>query len=119
MARRLGLNAKSKFSDSALLIIQLCKTLPILLTYFLFVDNFFSSIKLFKTLRSLEIAASEIAKKKSDFPKKLLAFRDVTSKKINWSLQTHMIVDGVFCLSWIDNNPVQFMTTSHLVEDLS
>ena len=86
---------------------------------FLICRQFFSSIKLFKTLRSLGIAASGTAKKRSGFPKKLLAFRDVASKKIDWGLQTHMIVDGVLCLSWVDNNPVQFMTTSHLVEDLS
>ena len=119
MARRLGLDARSKFSDSALLIIHLCKIFLTSLTYSLFVDNFFSSIKLFKTLRSLGIAASGTAKKRSGFPKKLLAFRDVASKKIDWGLQTHMIVDGVLCLSWVDDSPVQFMTTSHSVEDLS
>ena len=118
-AGRLGLDARSKFSDNALLIIQLCKTLPVLLTFFLFVDNFFSSIKLFKTLHSLGIATSETAKKRSSFPKKLLLFRDMASKKIDWGLQTYIIVNGVLCLSWVNNSSVQFMTISYSVKNLS
>ena len=118
-ARQLGFDARSKFSDSALLIIQLCKTLPAK-SYTLFVDNFFSSIKLFKALRTLGIAACGTAKKGSGFPKELLAIRDVATKTRDWGRQASMIIDDeVLCMSWIDNNAVQYMTTSHSLEDLT
>ena len=72
MARKLKLNAKSKFSDSAHLVIQLCKTFFILLIYFLFIDNFFNSIKLFKNLYFLRIIVSETVKKSPTFSKNCL-----------------------------------------------
>ena len=124
------------FSESALMIVQIMKELPTSLTYTLFIDNFFSSTKLFKELRSLGIFACGTAKKGSGFspywrsetwltqdilgfPPELLAFRDVANKRNHWGLQNHMYVDGVLCLSWIDNSPVQFMTTSHSIADLT
>lgn len=71
------------------------------------------------TLRSLGIAACGTAKKGSGFPKELLAFRDVASKNKNWGLQAHMIVDKIMCMSWVDNNSVQLMSTNHSIDDFS
>ena len=100
-------------------MIQLCKELPSSLNYHLFCDNFFTSTKLFKALRSIGIAASGTAKKGSGFPEELLAIRDVTSKGKDWGLQAHMVVDDeVLCLGWVDNNGVQYMTTGHSPQDL-
>ena len=109
-ARQLGFLAKDGLSDSALLVIQLCKKLPEPLNYTLFCDNFFTSTKLFKALRSLGIAACGTAKKGSGFPAKLLALRDVAIKSKHWGLRASTTVDEVLCLGWVDNNTVQLMT---------
>ena len=118
-ARQLGFLIKDGLTLSALVVIQLCKELPPLLNYHLFCDNFFTSTKLFKALRSIGIAASGTAKKGSGFPEELLAIRDVTSKGKDWGLQAHMAVDDeVLCMGWVDNNGVQYMTTGHSTQDL-
>ena len=102
----MGFDDQSKFSDSALLIIQFCKTFPAKL-YTLFVNNFFSSIKLFKAFCTLRIAACDTAKKRLDFSKKLLAIKDVAIKTKDWGWQASMIMDDeILCMSWIDNNAV-------------
>ena len=117
--RQLGFLPKDKLTPSALLVIQLCKELPSSLNYHLFCDNFFTSTKLFKALRSIGIAASGTAKKGSGFPEELLAIRDVTSKGKDWGLQAHMVVDDkVLCMGWVANNGVQYMTTGHSPQDL-
>ena len=86
IVRQLGFLPKDKLSPSALLVIQLCKELLSSLNYHLFCDNFFTSTKLFKALRSIGIAASGTAEKGSGFPGELLAIRDVTSKGKDWGL---------------------------------
>ena len=117
-ARQLGFLAKDGLSDSALLIIQLCKTLPEPLNYTVFCDNFFTSTKLFKARRSLGIAACGTAKKGSKFPAKLLALRDMTIKSKHWGLRASTTVDEVLCLGWVYNNTVQSMTTRHHPREL-
>ena len=117
-ARQLSFLAKDGLSDSALLVIQLCKTLPEPLNYTLFCDNFFTSTKLFKALRSLGIAACGTAKKGSGFSAKLLALRDVAIKSKHWGLRASTTVDEVLCLGWVDNNTVQLMTTRHHPREL-
>ena len=117
--RQLGFLPKDKLTPNALLVIQLCKELPSSLNCHLFCDNFFTSTKLFKALRSIGIAASGTAKKGLGFSEELLAIRDVTSKGKDWGLQAHMVVDDkVLCMGWVDNNGVQYMTTGHSPQDL-
>ena len=116
--REMGFLAKDGLSDSALLVIQLCKTLPEPLNYTLFCDNFITSTKLFKALRSLGIAACGTAKKGSGFPAKLLALRDMAIKSKHWGLRASTTVDEVLCLGWVDNNTVQLMTTRHHPREL-
>lgn len=68
----------------------------------------------------MRIAACGTAKKGSGFPKELLAIRNVATETKDWRRQASMIVDDeVLCMSWIDNNAVQYMTTSHSLEDLT
>ena len=69
-ARQLGFLIKHGLSDSALVVIQLCQTLPEPLNYVLFCDNFFTSTKPFKALRSIGIAACGTAKKGSGSPER-------------------------------------------------
>ena len=101
------------------MVIQLCKQLsPAFGGYILYTDNFFTSTKLFKALRTLGIGACDIAKSGSGYPSSLLAIRDATTKKNNWGLEAHTVVDGVLCMAWVDLNTVQLMTTAYNISDI-
>jgi hypothetical protein len=62
-------------------MIQLCKSLSANQSYALFVDNFFTSAKLFKALKTLNIEACETAKVESEFSKQLIRLRAAATKK--------------------------------------
>lgn len=120
-AKELGFAAKLKLAPTALLIIQLCKLLtPLNGGYILYTDNFFTSIKLYKCLRSIGIAACGTAKAGSGFHPSLLAIRDAATKKKDWGLKAYTVVDDeVLCLAWVDNNTVQLMTTAHSISEVN
>ena len=66
----------------------------------LFVNIFFSSIKLFKVFCILKIAACNIVKKRLSFLKKLLAIKNIATKTKDYNQQANMIVDNkVFCIN--------------------
>ena len=101
------------------MVIQLCKQLPPSSGgYILYTDNFFTSTKLFKALRTLGIGACGTAKSGSGYPPSLLAVRDATTKKNNWGLKAHTVVDEVLCMAWVDLNTVQLMTTAYDISDI-
>ena len=101
------------------MVIQLCKQLPPSSGgYILYTDNFFTSTKLFKALRTLGIEACDTAKSGSGYPPSLLALRDAITKKDNWGLKAHTVVDEVLCMAWIDLNTVQMMTTAYSISDI-
>ena len=101
------------------MVIQLCKQLPPAFgEYILYTDNFFTSTKLFKALRTLGIGACDTAKSGSGYPPSLLAIRDATTKKNNWGLEAHTVVDGVLCMAWVDLNTVQLMTIAYNISDI-
>jgi hypothetical protein len=68
-------------TSTALLMIQLCKSLFADQSHALFVDNFFINAKLFKVLKTLNIEASETTKIESEFLKQLIELRAATTKK--------------------------------------
>ena len=101
------------------MIIQLCKQLSFSSDeYILYTDNFFTSTKLFKALRTLGIEACDTAKSGSEYPPSLLAVRDAITKKNNWGLKTHTVIDEVLCMAWVDFNTVQLMTTAYDISDI-
>ncbi len=51
------------------MILQLCLDLSHLYEYVIFTDNFFSSVKLFKALKSKEFDACNTAKSESEYSK--------------------------------------------------
>ena len=118
-SKQLGFRANLKLAPTALVVIQLCKQLsPSSDEYILYTDNFFTSTKLFKAFRTLGIDACDIAKSGSEYPPSLLAVRDAITKKNNWGLKAHTVIDEVLCMTWIDFNTVQLMTTAYDISDI-
>lgn len=128
-AKQLGFPAsKWKLTPSSLVVIQLCKSLPANLGFVLFVDNFFTNARLFKALRMIGIGACGTAKVGSGYPTELVAIRAAATKKKDWGKMGLMTVrsdkktnidDGdVFCMAWVDLNTVQYMTTTHTIDEM-
>lgn len=65
------------------------------------------------------IGACGTAKAGSGYPASLLAIRDATTKQKNWGLEAHTGVDNVLCMTWVDMNTVQLMTTAYNASDIS
>lgn len=56
----------------------------------------------------------------SGYPVSLLALRDATTKKKNWGLEAHTVIeDEVLCMAWVNNNTVQSMTTAYDISDIN
>ena len=71
-------------TDFIFVIIQLCKSLSVNLSYVVYTDNFFSYIKLFITLKKLKINACNTAKAESDCSVLLLRLKKTLFKKKDW-----------------------------------
>ena len=75
------------------------------------------------------IGACGTAKAGCGFPMELLRLRAAATKNKDWGEKALMTVKAdkklnieegdVLCLAWVDLNTVQFMTTTHTIEDLS
>ncbi len=121
--KQLSYNKKIKSNDtlssSSRVILQLCKDLLKSYDYVVFMNNFFSSVKLFKALKREEINACDTAKLSSEYSNQLLHLRLIFIKAKNWDLRAHMIVkDEILCLAWQNNNVLQYMIISHDLFDL-
>ena len=100
------------------MVLQLAKSLPKPYSHVIYMNNFFTNVKLYTALKELGIGACETAKNGSGFPSELLTFREVLTKKNNWGMKAYFTVKEVLCLAWQDNNTVQLMTTIHTPDDL-
>lgn len=84
-----------------------------------FMDNFFSNVKLFTALKDLSIGAVGTAKLGSGFPVELLEIRELSTKKNVWGMKAYTTAsEDVLCLVWQDLGTIQIMTTVHSVEDI-
>ena len=91
--------------------------------YVIFLDNFVTSTKLFKALKTMGIGACGTAKAGCGFLMELLRLRAAATKNKDWGKKALMTVKAdkklnieegdVLCLAWMDLNKVQFMTTTH------
>ncbi len=63
------------------MIIQLCKSLSSDLDFVLFVNNFFTSARLFKALRSMNIEICDTIKVESDYSRELMIIRAAAIKQ--------------------------------------
>src|SRR6266540_920719 len=75
----------------------------------IFMDNYFSSISLFKYLRDNKIGACETVQTNSaNFPQILKV-----KKKLDWDTLSGVVVNDVLAILWMDNGPVTILSTIH------
>lgn len=86
-----------------------------------YLDNYFTSISLFDTLRSVEIGACGTTRPKAagpDFPLLFKSLKDYIAY-IPFHTLYAMEVRQVLCLAWQDNNIVLGLSTVHTVDQSS
>ena len=105
-------------SDSSSVVLQLAKSLPKSYSHVVYMNNFFTNVKLYTALKELGIEAYRTVKNESEFTPELLTFQEVLIKKNNWKIKAYFTVEEVLYLAWQDNNTVQLMTTIHTLNDL-
>ena len=88
-----------ELSDSSSMVLQLAKSLPKPYSHVIYMNNFFTNVKLYTALKELGIGACETAKNGSGFPSELLTFREVLTKKNNWGMKAYFTVKEVLCLA--------------------
>lgn len=100
------------------MVYQLIQTLPRdEQTYNLYLNNYFTSIDLFKMLRDIHIGAcgtTQTTSSGTDFPILLKKLKDLSSH-IPYHKVCAIPVNDVLCFAWQDNNIVLGLTTIHTV----
>jgi hypothetical protein len=119
---------KWKFTSSFLMIIQLCKNLSSDLDFVLFTNNFFINARLFKVLRMRNIEICDTIKIDSDYLIELMRIRAAVIKQKDWDKMSLMTVksdkkmniddEDVLCMTWMNNNIVQYMIIIHIVDEM-
>ena len=100
--------------DTGSVVVQLMKSLPAG-EYVCFLDNFFSSVKLYTALKESGFAACGTAKRGSGIPLTQITMKELANKKKDWGINSITTAedDGVLCYTFQDNNTVLFMSTQH------
>ncbi|GBB97601.1 hypothetical protein RclHR1_03010004 [Rhizophagus clarus] len=79
----------------------------------IYMDNYFSSIKLFKYLREKKIGACGTVRTNSaNFPKVLKV-----NKKLDWDTLSGVVVNNILAILWMDNGPVTMLSTIHQIDN--
>ena len=112
----------TELTPTGSMVLQMARLLPkIENSYFvLFLDNYFTSIPLFSTLRAENIGAVGTTRPQgTEFPALLIALRQKWPTKLDWGTICAIEVDGVLCIGWQDNNLVLGLSTIHTVHEAS
>ena len=111
-------HSKTGLNETGCSVVSLIEQLPWKTQAFnIYMDNFFSSIPLFKYLRSNGIGACGTVRTNSArFPKQLKIDKK-TALKFNWDTISGAVVDEVLAFLWVDNNLVTMLTTIHGLGD--
>jgi hypothetical protein len=112
----------NEFTSTGSMVLQMARLLPKFPDshYVIYMDNYFTSIPLFSTLRKENIGAAGTTRPLgTDFPALLIALRKKWSTKLHWGTTCADIVDGVLCIGWQDNNFVLGLSTVHTVHEAS
>jgi hypothetical protein len=92
-------------------VFHLVSQLPKNKSFNIYMDNYFSSIKLFKYLREKKIGACGTVRKNSaNFPQILKV-----DKKLEWDTLSGVVVDDVLAVLWMDNGPVTMLSIIHQI----
>ena len=108
------------------MVLQIVKKLPSLpqAPFIVYLDNYFTSIALFKLLRDLGYGACGTTRpnnSKDEMPKLLKDLKEHYGKLLPWNTIAAIPVrnDRVLALAWQDNNVVLALSTVHTVHSLS
>jgi Transposase IS4 len=94
-------------------VYHLVSQLPRNKSFNIYMDNYFTSIKLFKYLRENNIGACGTVRKNSaNFPQILKV-----DKKLDWDTLSGVVVDNVLAILWMDNGPVTMLSTIHQIDE--
>lgn len=92
-------------------VYHLVSQLPQNKAFNIYMDNYFSSIKLFNYLREKKIGACGTVRKNSaNFPQILKV-----DKKLEWDTLSGVVVNDVLAILWMDNGPVTMLSTIHQI----
>ena len=94
-AHKLGFPVKTwKLAPSALVVIQLCKTVENSKGIVCFVDNFFTNARLFKVLKTMNVGACGTAKVGCGYPLELVRLRATATKQKDWGKMGIMTIQN-------------------------
>ena len=96
-------------------VTSLAETLPSKTHAFnIYMDNFFTSIPLFRYLKDASINAAGTTRMFSaGFAEALKVDKNEARKFLPWNHLNGQVVDGVAALLWQDNNVAPFLTSVH------
>jgi hypothetical protein len=80
----------------------------------IYMDNYFTSVSLFESLRNLKYGAVSTTRPHDRFPHALSKLKK-ESLKLKWNTLLAEVVDNTLCLAWQDNNIVLALSTIHTV----
>ncbi|CAG8825892.1 21239_t:CDS:1 [Cetraspora pellucida] len=93
----------------------LVNQLPQEKNFHIYMDNYFSSIPLFKYLRKNNIGAcGTVRTNSSKFPKEL---KPNNVYLLDWNMLSRVVTNDVLAILWVDNGPVTMHTTIHKIID--
>jgi transposase IS4-like protein len=95
--------------------INLMASLPTTAPYIIYMDNYFTSVALFKELRDIYCGACGTTRPQNGIPSQLVELKDHI-KSIPWGSLYASEAQGVLCLAWQDNNIVLLLSTIHSPE---
>ncbi|CAG8586621.1 4867_t:CDS:1, partial [Paraglomus occultum] len=100
-------------TETGCLVWHLVRQLPDTKSYDVYMDNYFSSIALFKYMRDNGYGACGTVRLNSaKFPAEL---KHGKYQRLDWNTLLGKVVENVLAILWIDNGPVTMLTTIHNV----
>lgn len=84
----------------------------------IYLDNYFTSIPLFSSLRSICYGAVGTTRPHALFPTALSKLKK-EGKKLDWNTLLGQVVEDILCLAWQDNNIVLALSNVHTVHTVN